>query len=160
MAEAFVDAFQKGDANAVAFWTPDGDYVDSSGRVLKGRQAIEKDFANLFAENKGLKLRIEVASLKFPMPVTAVEDGTTAVLSPEGTAPSRARYTNLLVKKDGQWFLASVRESAYVAPSNYENLRGLEWVVGDRVDENPGSEPARVSFAGLPIKTLSFPRAA
>jgi hypothetical protein len=42
-AEAFVEAFQKGDAKAVAsFWTPDGDYVDPSGRVLNGRPAIEK----------------------------------------------------------------------------------------------------------------------
>ena len=43
-----------------AFWTQDGDYVDLTGRVLNGRPAIEKDFENLFAENKGLKLRIEV----------------------------------------------------------------------------------------------------
>jgi Nuclear transport factor 2 (NTF2) domain len=67
MAEAFVEAFQKGDAKAVAaFWTLDGDYVDLTGRVFNGRPAIEKDFDNLFAENKGLKLRIEIASLKFP----------------------------------------------------------------------------------------------
>jgi uncharacterized protein (TIGR02246 family) len=147
-AEAFVEAFQKGDAKAVAaFWTPDGDYVDLTGRVLNGRPAIEKDFATLFAENKGLKLRIEMASLKFPTPDTAVEDGTTAVLAPDGTAPSRARYSNFFVNKDGQWLLASVREAAYVPPSNYENLRGLEWVIGDWVDENPGAELARVSFA-------------
>jgi uncharacterized protein (TIGR02246 family) len=150
-AEAFVEAFQKGDAKAVAsFWTPDGDYVDPSGRVLSGRPAIEKDFADLFAENQGLKLRIEVASLKFPTPDTAVEDGITAVLAPDGTAPSRARYSNFLVKKDGQWLLASVREAAYATPSNYENLRGLEWTIGDWVDENPGSELARVSFAWAP----------
>ena len=147
-AEAFVEAFQKGDAKAVAaFWTQDGDYVDPSGRVINGRPAIEKDFADLFAENKGLKLRIEMASLKFPTPDTAVEDGTTAVLAPDGTAPSRARYSNFFVKKDGQWLLASVREAAYVPPSNYENLRGLEWVIGEWVDENPGGELARVSFA-------------
>jgi len=147
-AEAFVDAFQKGDAKAVAaFWTPDGDYVDLAGRVLNGRPAIEKDFANLFDENKGLKLRIEIASLKFPTPDTAVEDGTTAVLAPDGTAPSRARYSNFFVKKGGQWLLASVREAAYAPPSNYENLRGLEWVIGEWVDENPGGELSRVSFA-------------
>jgi uncharacterized protein (TIGR02246 family) len=150
-AEAFVDAFQRGDAKAIAsFWTPDGDYVDPSGRVLSGRPAIEKDFADLFAENKGLKLRIEVASLKFPTPDTAVEDGITAVLAPDGTAPSRARYSNFLVKKDGQWLLASVREANYVAPSNYQNLRELEWVIGEWVDESPGSELARVSFAWAP----------
>ena len=43
-AEAFVDAFHKGDAKAVAaFWTPDGDYVDQTGKHLKGRQAIEQE---------------------------------------------------------------------------------------------------------------------
>src|SRR5260370_22553642 len=74
-AEAFVEAFQKGDAKAVAaFWTQDGDFVDLTGRVLNGRPAIEKDFANLFTENKRLKLRIEIASLKFPTPDTSVED--------------------------------------------------------------------------------------
>jgi uncharacterized protein (TIGR02246 family) len=150
-AEAFVEAFQKGDAKAVAaFWTLDGDYVDATGRVLQGRSAIEKDFQNLFAENKGLKLRIEVASLKFPTPDTAVEDGTTGVLAPDGTVPSRARYTNFFTKKDGQWLLASVREAAYVSPSNYENLRELEWVIGDWVDDNPGGELAHVSFAWSP----------
>jgi uncharacterized protein (TIGR02246 family) len=150
-AEAFVEAFQKGDAKAVAaFWTQEGDYVDPTGRVLKGRAAIENDFADLFAQNKGLKLRIEVASLKFPTPDTAVEDGTTAVLAPDGTAPSRARYTNFFVKKDGQWLLASVREAAFIPPSNYENLRELGWVIGEWVDENPGAEIARVSFAWSP----------
>jgi hypothetical protein len=40
-AKAFVDAFHKGDAKAVAaFWMPDGDYVDEHGRILKGRKAI------------------------------------------------------------------------------------------------------------------------
>ena len=47
---------------------------------------------------KGLKLRIEMASLKFPTPDTAVEDGTTTVLAPDGTASSRARYSNFFVK--------------------------------------------------------------
>jgi uncharacterized protein (TIGR02246 family) len=150
-AEAFVEAFQKGDAKAVAaFWTSDGDYVDPSGRVLLGRAAIEKDFEKLFAENKGLKLRIEVASLKFPTPDTAVEDGTTGVLAPDGTVPSSARYTNFFTKKNGQWLLASVRETVYVPPTNYENLRELEWVIGEWVDESPGGETARVSFAWSP----------
>jgi len=140
-----------------AFWTSDGDYVDPSGRVLLGRPAIEKDFEQLFAENKGLKLRIEVASLKFPTPDTAIEDGTTGVLAPDGTVPSRARYTNFFTKKNGQWLLASVREAAYVQPSNYGNLRELEWVIGEWVDENPGGELGLIHLVAL--KTSSSPPA-
>ena len=146
-AEAFVEAFHKGDAKALSeFWTVDGDYVDDTGRVLKGREAIEKSFAELFAHNKGLKLRIEVASIEFPTPDLAIEDGTTAVLATDGSAPSRARYTNVLVKKDGQWLLSSVREAAYAPPSNYEVLRPLEWTIGEWVDEGNDGVVNRIAF--------------
>jgi len=41
-AKAFVEAFHKGDAKAVAaFWMPDGDYVTQDGQIFKGRKAIE-----------------------------------------------------------------------------------------------------------------------
>src|SRR6516165_4564797 len=56
-AQSFVDAFEKGDAKAVAaFWAEDGDYVDPTGRRLQGRPAIEDAFKAFFTENKGLKL--------------------------------------------------------------------------------------------------------
>ena len=67
----------------------DGDYIDDTGRVFKGREAIEKSFAEMFTSNKGVKLRIEVESLRFPTADTAIEDGTTAVIPPDGSAPTR-----------------------------------------------------------------------
>lgn len=150
-AAAFVDAFHKGDAKAVAaFWTDDGDYTDESGRVLKGRAEIEASFAEMFAANKGMKLRIDVHSIKFPSPDTAVEDGTSMVIPGDGLSPSRARYTNVHVKKDGQWLLASVRESADPGPSNYEHLSGLEWTIGEWIDESPTAEMGHLSFTWAP----------
>ncbi|MCX6874461.1 MAG: SgcJ/EcaC family oxidoreductase [Verrucomicrobia bacterium] len=155
-AEAFVAAFHKGDAKALAaFWTPDGDYIDETGRTIKGREAIEQTYAELFAANKGMTLRIEVADLKFPTPDTAIEDGTSVVMAPDGSAPSRARYTNVFVKSDGKWLLASVRESADPGPSNYEFLRGLEWAIGEWIDETPAAgtpagEVGHVSFTWAP----------
>jgi uncharacterized protein (TIGR02246 family) len=148
-AEAFVDAFHKGDAKAVAAcWAPDGDFTDQTGRQLQGRAAIEKAFAGMFAENKGLKVRIESRSLRFPTPDSAIEDGTTEVFPPDGGSPSRARYTNFHVKKDGQWLLSSVRETPFVPPSNYEHLRGLEWAVGDWAsDEEGGVERLAVAWS-------------
>lgn len=132
MANAFVEAFGKGDSKALSeFWAPDGDYIDPDGRVLKGRAAIAADFADLFAASKGLAARIEVASLRFPTPDTAIEDGVTSVLSPEGGMPSRTRYTNTLVKLDGRWLLSSCREAPYVPPTNADNLRPLAWLVGE-----------------------------
>ncbi len=147
-AEAFVEAFHKGDAKALAaFWAPDGDYTDQAGRHLKGRGAIEKAFAGFFTEHKGLKLRIDSASLRFVTPDVAIEDGTTAVIPPDGAPPSRVRYAIVHVKKDGQWYLDSVRDSPFVPPSNYEHLRGLEWAIGDWAGNNDAGEVERLSFA-------------
>jgi uncharacterized protein (TIGR02246 family) len=149
-AEAFVEAFHKGDAKAVAaFWTPEGDYTDLRGRHFKGRDTIEKVFSELFAENKGLKLRINIESLRFPLPNVAVEDGVTEV-APEHGPPSRARYTIMHVKQDGQWLIDNVREAMYIPPTNYEQLRNLEWAIGDWVAEAKTGEGAHLSFAWAP----------
>lgn len=150
-AEAFVEAFHKGDAKALAaFWTADGDYVDQAGRHLKGREAIETAFQGYFAENKDLKLGIDSAALRFVTPDLAIEDGTSEVIPPDGSPPSRARYTNVHVKKGGRWLLSSVREAPYAPPTNYEHLRGLEWAVGNWVGwagEADKGEAERVSIA-------------
>jgi uncharacterized protein (TIGR02246 family) len=147
-AEAFIDAFQRGDARAVAaFWAPDGDYTDLTGQVLKGRPAIEKAFGAFFAENKGLKVRINSLSLRFVTPDVALEDGTSEVYPPDGGPPSRARYSNVLVKKDGQWLLSSVRDSPNPPPSNYERLRGLEWAIGDWAGEDGNGKVERISLS-------------
>src|SRR3954468_2486883 len=64
-AKAFIEAFHKGDAKAVAaFWTPDGDYVDQAGKQTKGRAAIEKLYEKAFAANKGAKLAVTVTAAR------------------------------------------------------------------------------------------------
>jgi uncharacterized protein (TIGR02246 family) len=145
-AEAFVEAFDKGEAKALAaFWTKDGDYTNQTGRHLKGREAIEKVFNGFFAEHKGVKVRIDSASLRFVTPDVAIEDGTTEVITPDGAPPSRARYTIVHVKKDGRWLLSSVRDAPFAPPSNYEHLRALEWGIGDWAGETEKGEVDRLS---------------
>jgi uncharacterized protein (TIGR02246 family) len=147
-AEAFVEAFHKGDAKSIAaFWTPDGDYTDQTGRQLKGREAIAKAFEGFFAENKGAKVRIDSDSLRFVTPDVAIEDGTTAVISADGGPPSRARYTIVHVKKDGQWLLSNVRDAPFAPPSNYANFKGLEWIIGDWSAENDKGESEKLTFS-------------
>lgn len=154
-AEAFIEAFHKEDAKAcAAFWTPDGDYTDMDGRVMKGRAAIEKDFAQVFAENDGLKVRIEIGSIRFPTPDTAIEDGVTSVMAANGGLPNRARYTNFLVKREGKWMLSSVRESAYVPPSNAEHLRPLEWMIGAWAQDAKDPHTGRVVFEWTPDRNF------
>jgi uncharacterized protein (TIGR02246 family) len=146
-AKAFIEAFQKGDAAALAaFWTPDGEYTDLTGHTMRGREAIEKAFRGLFAEHKDLKLRIDSLSLRFVTPDVALEDGTTAVIAPDGSPPSRARYTIAHVKRDGKWQISSVRDTPFAAATNYEQLRGLEWLIGDWASEEEGGAAEHLSF--------------
>jgi uncharacterized protein (TIGR02246 family) len=146
-AQGFAAAFDKGDAKALAaFWTPDGDFTDKLGTKISGREAIEKTYAETFAENKGLTLRIDITGLRFVTADVAVEDGTTAVIHPDGLPPARARYTLVHVKKDGKWLIESLREAPYTPPSNYEHLKGLEWLIGEWVDDVEKGEAVRISF--------------
>jgi len=43
-----------------------------------------------------------------------------------------------------------VREAPYTPPGNYEHLRGLEWAVGEWVDEGEGPEIDHASFEWSP----------
>jgi len=149
--EAYVKAFEKGDAKAIAaFWTPDGDYVEQTGKVFKGSEAIEAAFKPFFAANKGAKLRIDSESINFPSDGIAVEDGSTAVFFADGTLPARGQFTNVFVKRDGRWLLASVRESAFVPPRNGQNLEGLSWAIGEWVEDSDDKEIGHTSFAWAP----------
>ncbi len=147
LANQFVDAFQRGDADALAkMWAPDARYVDLDGRVLKGRDAIAADYRQLFASSKGLSLRLEVHSQSFPTPDVAIETGVSSVLGPSGTLPTRARYTNTLVRRDGNWLIWGVQENAYLPPSNFEHLRPLEWMIGEWLEDRDGEERSHVTF--------------
>lgn len=76
----FVAAFNKRDAKAVAaLWTQDGEYIDEAGRRIAGRDAIEKAYAEFFADHPNVALRITIESLRQVSPKTAIEQGRATV---------------------------------------------------------------------------------
>jgi len=151
LGEAYVAAFNKGDAKAVAaFWTPDGDYVDQLGHTFAGREAIEKMFESYFASAKGAEIRVDSDSLRFLAPALAVEDGSTSVFLPDGTPPSRARYTNTFIFADGKWLLASVREAPFVAPDRSQELAGLAGLIGSWESNDKAGDKILLDVAPSP----------
>ncbi len=147
-AQEFIAAFNKGDAKAVAaFWTPEADYVDPLGRHTKGRAAIEKMYEKLFAGRKGAKLNIIVNSVRLVGSDVALEDGITEVTPADGGPPSAARFSAVLVKKDGQWYFESVRDSLARPPSNVEHFEDIEWLIGEWTGEADKGESATASYA-------------
>jgi uncharacterized protein (TIGR02246 family) len=147
-AAAFLAAFNKGDAHALAeFWTPDGDYMDELGHHYKGRKAIEESFQKLFAAGKGAELRVHRGSYRLVRPDLAIVDGLFEVVPPDGGPPTSTRYTAVHVKQDGQWFLESVREAVSTAPTNAEKLEELAWLIGDWGDEAEKGAVTKASFS-------------
>ena len=145
-AKEFLAAFNRGDAKAVAaFWTPDGDYVDSVGRRHKGRAAIQKLYEKVFAGRKGAKLTVTVTSARQVTPDVVLEDGITEVTPADGGPPTAARFSAVLVKKGGEWYFESVRESVAHPPSNAEHFEDLEWLIGDWEGEEGKGESATAS---------------
>jgi uncharacterized protein (TIGR02246 family) len=127
---AYVKAFNAGDAKALAkFWTTDGEFVNHEGKTVRGRAALEKDFADFFAEAKGTTLKVSTDTLRFVSPGVALESGTTHLRHPDGSTDVSA-YNIVHTRRDGKWQLASVRELPYEPATNYDHLRDLEWMVG------------------------------
>jgi uncharacterized protein (TIGR02246 family) len=136
--ESYVAAFNQGDAKALAaMWSPEAVYTDPfSGEQVFGREAIEKQFAAIFAEANGAKLEATTDAIQFVSPNVAVEQGTAKVIRPD-QAPEETEYTAVYVKRDGQWLLDRVsEEDVVVVPSNYEQLKELEWIIGRWVDQD------------------------
>src|SRR5262245_4503605 len=147
-AQEFIAAFEKGDAKAVAaFWTENADYVDQTGREFKGRTAIERMYEKLFAGKKGMKLNIIVISTRMVGTDVALEDGITGVTPAEGGRTSEARFSAVLVKKDGDWYLESVRDSIPHPPSNAERFEDLEWLLGEWIGEAEKGESAKAAYS-------------
>jgi uncharacterized protein (TIGR02246 family) len=136
--ESYVAAFNQGDAKAVAaLWAPEAVYTNPrSGEQVVGREAIEKQFAAVFEGAKGAKLEATTEAIQFVSPNVAVEQGTAKVILPD-QAPEETEYTAVYVKRDGQWLLDRVtEEDVVVVPSNYEQLKELEWMIGRWVDQD------------------------
>lgn len=137
--QAFVAAFNKGDAKAVAaLWTETGEYVDDRGEVFAGRKAIEEEYATFFKANPGHKIRLIVDSIKLLSDAAALEDGR-AMLDPAPPgAPAVSKYVAIHVKVDGEWRMSSVRDTHIETPSGYRHLAPLEWMIGSWNAEEHG----------------------
>jgi uncharacterized protein (TIGR02246 family) len=136
--DTFKQAFQKGDASAIAaLFTEDGEAVDAEGGSIQGRQALADHYAGRFADGPGDKIDTTIESIKTLAPGVVRSTGRTETTPSAGGTPTTSRYTAIHVKRDGQWLLASVRELPDRELTPADHLKELEWLVGDWVEETP-----------------------
>jgi uncharacterized protein (TIGR02246 family) len=139
--ESYVSAFNDGDGPALAaHWTEQAEYLHPvTQRSVKGREAIGKAFAEVFEKEPRLRLRVHIDSIRLVDSNIAIEDGKATVLSPD-SPPERAAYTVVHVKRDAQWYRASVREIGIpAATQGSDALKDLAWMVGDWRSQRDGS---------------------
>lgn len=138
----FVDAFSKAfnahNAKALAaLWSEKGVHVDSeSGERVVGRDAIEKTYAGMFADDDSKMIVVTIDNVRLIAPEVATADGTSTVVD-DSSEPSDSTFAAVFVRKDGKWLLDSAHETNLPVPDRpYNHLQALGWMVGEWQDES------------------------
>jgi uncharacterized protein (TIGR02246 family) len=137
--EAYVEAYNRHDAAAVAaLWSEAGVYVHrDTGERIQGRTAIAAMFRELFQAGDAAHLSVTIDSIRLINSDVAIEDGNAELVSPDGEQTA-STYTAVHVKRDGGWYLDSVRETDTPSPPPAEpsHLDQLSWMVGEWLDHD------------------------
>jgi len=148
MMQSYQQAFRRHDASALAdHWSPAGENVDlDSGETTAGREAVRDVFADLFEQDAGATIDIDIASIRPLREDVAVIDGVSQI-SFTDAPPASSRFSAVVIRQDGRWVLDTVREStnssqrptlesAGQAPA--KPLDALAWLVGSWEDVSEG----------------------
>lgn len=141
-ADKFVIAYNAHDAKAVAeLFAVKAEFTDEDGNLIQGREAIEKDFADMFAEHPECQINVDTTSIRVLTPHIAVEEGFVHGQPDPDDAINISSYIAVHVKVDGRWLIASVSdyEEATEELTPHDQLQELAWLVGDWLDESPDS---------------------
>lgn len=140
-ADAFVAAFNKGDAKAVAaLWTDKGVLVDEIGRRFEGRPQIEAAYVEFFKAHPGVQIKVTPGDVRKLMGDSLLEEGTTSLTpAPAGTT-GKSKYSAVHVQQNGQWLMSNVREWPPASPKDSKLLNDLGWLVGAWTAEERGAK--------------------
>lgn len=135
--DAFSQAFEKGDAKAIAaLWTDEGECHEIGGNVIQGRAAIEKAYAELFKDKAQGTIEVDVRSIRFPSRDTAIEEGFLRHTPSGPGLPSSTMYTASHVREDGKWLIAYSREYG----GGQDRLGDLAFLIGKWEGRAKGQE--------------------
>jgi len=134
--KSFVAAFEKGDAAAAAgHMTTGAELMAPDGTTEHGREAIQKAYTEHFAKFPKHKVTVESESLRFTSRDTALDEGHMTVARGSDD-PGTFRYVVLLVREDGKWQIAVLRNDE----SDQAELRDLEWLIGQWEAKGPEAQ--------------------
>jgi uncharacterized protein (TIGR02246 family) len=125
--QSLSEAFAAGDAARAAALLTEGAELDpDDAPPLHGRKNIQMALAEHFAKHTTkAKVEFEPEALRFVSRDAAIEEGDVKITKGQA-APTVQRYRLLLMREDGKWLLASIREW----PSEEADLKELSWLIG------------------------------
>jgi uncharacterized protein (TIGR02246 family) len=137
----YVEALRNGDVDkARKMWTPDGDYIDARGNRTESRKMFGDRDDTRASEKGGGDIEIQERTIRIVAPGVAIEDGKFGETAAADGSSVSGRYTATWVKRDGDWLLASLRESEVVTPSGKDRLQELSWLVGEWIGKTEDGE--------------------
>lgn len=135
-AEAFVEAFNKADAKAVAaLYTANGQMSVDGETIAEGRAAVEKAYADFFKDNPKTTISVTIDSIKVMGPNLVIEKGFSQLTSSD--EPVLDAYTLVHVKQDGTWLTATadVRQRPAAPADDWKHELGFlsgKWIAEEK----------------------------
>ena len=129
------DGFCRADTKAVAaLWTADADFLAADGTRIRGREAIERAFAEMMAAGPKRTVKFDVVEIRRIGKDVALVDAVVRTTPPR--SPDRIPSVTFTLLQDGsQWLLASADETIDVVPAPAAHLQVLAWLVGQWASE-------------------------
>jgi len=131
------DAVNRRDATAAAaLWTLDGTYLDEEGNRFTGRDALQKMFAQVFADNPAqANAQLDIENIRYVRNDVAIVDGTVRA---GGNRTNRFSLT--LTRSGEEWLISSATETPVIGgpAANSQPLNSLSWLIGKWHAERDG----------------------
>lgn len=155
--DGYVAAFNKAELDPLmSFWSADPEFIDETGKITRGREAIASLFKRTFEEHKGTSIKITIKAMRFVKPDVAIQDGIVTLSSPDGSSGTGS-FTSIWAKNEGKWLLSRVHDlpedAAVGTVSNMEKLKLLDWLIGEWSSEGKDN---LVTFSGKWSKGQTF----
>jgi uncharacterized protein (TIGR02246 family) len=120
-------------------WTTDAVYLDTeTGDRTEGREALQKDYEELFKSRPNVRLELNVEDVRQISSDVVIAHGRAKVTG-HTEEPINSAFTAVLVKSEGKWLISNLQESNVPPVADApEGLKDLEWLVGKWKDDVEG----------------------
>jgi uncharacterized protein (TIGR02246 family) len=144
---AFAEGFNRQDVKAILkLYTEDCVLTEADGDTIRGLKELEAELTETFQNEPKARISVAVESLQVVTPDVIIEEGKTTYYPDGKTLTAETSYEVTHVKRGGQWLMKRARSFNRVVLSPYDDLRELEWLVGDWIDEGDDGVVIEASY--------------